>query len=111
MEGYVWSDLADYFQRRGLDSADRVVEALDPDCRWIRVRYVGPPSPAPKVDQSLVLPRAATKDVRAGPLAQVHPGWRMEGRKLAELGLGQGHNRRKSRGCSGSGRVGTHNLT
>jgi uroporphyrinogen decarboxylase len=69
MEGHVWTDLAEHFRRRGVESAQRVIEALDPDCRWVRLRYVGPPPPEPKVDRPLVMPRAATRDVRDGPLS------------------------------------------
>jgi hypothetical protein len=59
MEGHVWSDLAEYFRGRGLESADAVIELLDPDSRWIGLRYVGPPASPPPPDQPLALPARA----------------------------------------------------
>ena len=67
MEGSVWRGLLDYFGHRfGLQSAVEVVNFLDNDFRWIRLRDVRAGGPEAEVLGAPVVPDEHQKPGRAG---------------------------------------------
>ena len=66
IEGMLWPELEVYFQERyGLADPRQIIEFLDPDLRWVSLRYQGPPR------QATVGGAVYSKAVASGPLAEV----------------------------------------
>ncbi len=68
MEGCVWQELMEYFQKsRSLQDANAVLNYLDTDFRWAFVNYQGPVQS--KIEQASPQKNQQSKSVSGGPLA------------------------------------------
>jgi uroporphyrinogen decarboxylase len=71
MEGFVWPELLDYFRaEHGVNEAQDVVEALDPDFRWLWMQYEQPGPAAEKKQPPAPSEPIYSRTVAAGPLAE-----------------------------------------
>jgi len=65
MEGQVWPRLQDEFrERHRCETAEQIIDYLNPDCRWLFMNYVGP-----QHDGSAARATAYSWEVSHGPLA------------------------------------------